>query len=68
MKIGDKVKHVNTGEHIYTIIRLSENIATLKRPKELFKKLNPKSKSSPIIDVSICKIENLIMYNGGTEV
>lgn len=58
MNIGDKVKHINTGEHIYTIIR----------PPELCKKLNPNSKSSPLIDVSICKIENLIMCNGGTEV
>jgi hypothetical protein len=61
MKIGDKVKHVNTGEHIYTIIRLSENIATLKRPKELCKKLNPKSKSSHIVDVSICDVKNLLI-------
>ena len=61
MKIGDKVKHVNTGEHIYTIIRFHENIATIKRPKELCKKSNPNSKSSPIIDLSICKIENLIL-------
>ena len=68
MEVGDKVKHVNTGEHIYTIIRLHENIATIKRPPELCKKLNPNSKSSPLIDVSICKIENLIMCNGGTEV
>ena len=68
MNIGDKVKHINTGEHIYTIIRLNENIATIKRPQELCKKLNPNSKSSPIIDVSICKTENLIMINGGTEV
>ena len=60
MKIGDKVKHINTGEHIYTIIRLHGNIATIKRPKELWVKLNPNSKSSPIIDLSICKIENLI--------
>ena len=68
MKIGDKVKHINTGGHIYTIIRLNENIATIKRPPELCKKLNPNSKSSPLIDVSVCKIENLIMCNGGTEV
>lgn len=60
MKIGDKVKHINTGEHVYTIIRLNKNIATLKRPVELFTKLNPNSKSSPIIDLSICKTENLI--------
>ena len=66
MKINDKVKHINTGEHIYTIIRLHENIATIKRPKELWVQLNPKSKSSPIIDLSICKIENLIKidYDG----
>ena len=68
MKIGDKVKHVNTGEHIYTIIRLNENIVTIKRPPELCKKLNPNSKSSPIIDLYICDVKNLIMYNGGTEV
>jgi len=68
MKIGNKVKHVNTGEHIYSIIRLTKNIATLKRPKELIKKLNPNSKSSPLIDVSICNINNLILVQGGTEV
>jgi len=61
MKIGDKVKHINTGEHIYTIIRLHENIATIKRPPELWVKLNPNSKSSPIIDVSICNIKNLLI-------
>lgn len=61
MKVGDKVKHVNTGEHIYTIIRLHENIATIKRPPELWVKLNPNSKSSLIIDVSICKVENLTL-------
>ena len=61
MNIGDKVKHINTGEHIYTIIRLHENIATIKRPQELWVKLNPNSKSSPIIDLSISKIENLIL-------
>ena len=60
MNLGDKVKHKNTGEHIYTIIRLHGNIATLKRPKELYKRLTLNSKSSHIIDVSICKIENLI--------
>lgn len=60
MNIGDKVKHKNTGEHIYTIIRLHGNIATLKIPKELHKRLTLNTKSSPIIDVSICKIENLI--------
>ena len=68
MKIGDKVKHINTGDHIHEIIRFHGNIVTIKRPPELCKKLNPNSKSSPLIDVSICKIENLIMYNGETEV
>lgn len=61
MKIGDKVKHVNTGEHIYTIIRLHGNIATIKRPPELCKKLNPNNKNSPLIDVSICDIKNLLI-------
>jgi hypothetical protein len=60
MKIGDKVKHINTGDHIHEIIRFHGNIATIKRPPELWVKLNPNSKSSPIIDLSICKIENLI--------
>ena len=61
MKIGDKVKHINTGDHIHEIVRFHGNIATIKRPPELCKKLNPNSKSSPLIDVSICKIENLIL-------
>jgi len=61
MKTGDKVKHVNTGEHIYIIISLHGNIATIKRPPELWVKLNKNSKSSPIIDLSICKIQNLTL-------
>lgn len=60
MKIGDKVKHINTGENVYTIIKLTENIATLKRPISMYKKLCANSKSSPIIDISICDIKNLI--------
>lgn len=68
MKIGDKVKHVNTGDHIHEIVRFHGNIATIKRPPELCKKLNQNSKSSPIIDLYICDVKNLIMYNGGTEV
>ena len=59
MKVGDKVKHINTGDSIYTILKINGNIATIKRPPELYKKLNPNSKGSPIIDVSICKVENL---------
>ena len=63
MKIGDKVKHVNTGEHIYTILKIKDGIATIKRPKELWVQLNTKSKSSPIIDISICNIKNLTVVN-----
>ena len=68
MKIGDKVKHVNTGEHIHEIIRFHGHIATIKRPPELWKKLNKNSKSSPIIDLYICDVKNLILVQGGTEV
>lgn len=60
MEIGDKVKHINNGEHIYTVIRLHENIATIKRPQELCKKIDINNKRSALIDVSVCKIENLI--------
>lgn len=61
MKIGDKVKHVNTGEHIYKILKIKDGIATIKRPKELWVQLNPKSKSSQIIDISICDVKNLLI-------
>jgi hypothetical protein len=66
MKIGDKVKHINTGDHIHEIIRFHGNIATIKRPPELWVKLNPNSKSSLIIDLSICKTENLILCKDKT--
>ena len=60
--IGDKVKHVNMGEHIFTIKKIHENtIATIKRPIELITKLNPNTKScEKVNDIYICKIENLI--------
>ena len=61
LNIGDKVKHINTGNHIYTVKSITGNyVATIERPKELWVVLNPNSKSSPIIKVSVCKIENLI--------
>jgi len=61
LNIGDKVKHVNTGDYIYTVKSITGNyVATIERPKELWVALNPNSKSSPIIKVSVCKIENLI--------
>ena len=61
MKVGDKVKHKNTGNHIYTVKSITGNyVATIKRPKELWALLSPNSKSSPIIIVSVCLIENLI--------
>jgi len=58
--IGSKVKHVNSGDHIYTVEKLHGSTATLLRPKELYSKLYPKIKTSPIITKSICRIENLI--------
>lgn len=61
MEVGDKVKHKNTGEHIYIVKSITGNyVATIEKPKELWVVLNPNSKSSPIIKVSVCKIENLI--------
>ena len=59
MKVGDKVKHINTGESIYTILKLNGNVATLKRPKELITVI--KNPSDMKIDISICKVENLIL-------
>ena len=62
MQVGDKVKHVNMGEHIFTIKKIHENtIATIKRPIDLITKLNPNTKScDKVNDIYICKIENLI--------
>jgi len=61
LNIGDKVKHINTGDYIYTVKSITGNyVATIERPKELWVLLSPNSKSSPIIKVSVCKIENLI--------
>lgn len=60
MKIGDTVKHINTGDCIYTILKIHGNIATLQNPKELQTKLNKNAKNSVIIDVSICDMDNLI--------
>ena len=62
MQVGDKVKHVNMGEYIFTIKKIHENtIATIKRPIELITKLNPNTKScDKVNDIYICKIENLI--------
>ena len=60
-KIGDSVRHKNTANHIYTISSITGNyVATINRPKELWVKLNPNSKSSPIIKESVCLIDNLI--------
>jgi hypothetical protein len=66
MKIGDKVKHINTGNHIYEIINLNDMIATLKRPKELITIIKNPTKMK--IDISICHTKNLILLQGGTEV
>ena len=56
-KIGDKVKHKNTGDHIYTIKSISGGIvATIIRPKELWVEFSPRL----VVKVSVCMIENLI--------
>lgn len=61
MKVGDKVKHVNTCNSVYTILKLRGNIATLKRPKELIKVI--KNPRDIVIDISICNVKNLIPIN-----
>ena len=56
-KIGDKVKHKNTGDHIYTIKSVSGGIvATIIRPKELWVQFGPRV----TVKVNVCMIENLI--------
>lgn len=66
LKIGDKVKHINTDNSIYDVININGRIATLKRPKELIKTI--KNPVSMVIDISICHVKNLVNFNGGTEV
>ena len=57
IEIGDKVKHKNTGDHIYTIKSISNGIvATIIRPKELWVEFSPRL----VVKVSVCMIENLI--------
>jgi hypothetical protein len=56
-EVGDKVKHKNTGDHIYTIKSITNNIvATIERPKELWVEFSPRI----VVKVSVCMIENLI--------
>jgi hypothetical protein len=33
MKVGDKVKHINTGDYIYVIKKISDTIAVLQSQK-----------------------------------
>ena len=51
-----KVKHINTGDHIYIIKKINGNIAVLENPKELWTFISPRL----IIKESICRTENLI--------
>lgn len=56
-KIGDKVKHVNTGESIYTIKNIKGNVAaTLEKPKESWTYINNRL----TIKDAVCRLENLI--------
>lgn len=55
-EVGDKVKHKNTGDHIYTIKSITNNIvATLEKPKELWTVCSPRL----TIKEAVCRIENL---------
>ena len=56
MKVGDKVKHINTGDYIYVIKKISDTIAVLQKPKELYTFISARL----IIKESVCRINNLI--------
>lgn len=62
MKVGDKVKHVNTGEKIHTIIALHGHIATCLKDNTLWRRLNGNSINSPIIREMVCNIKNLEVW------
>jgi hypothetical protein len=66
MQTGNKVKHVNTGDIIYTVKSLHNKTAVITKPKELHRPLYPKIKTSIIVDTCICRIENLIPCNEKT--
>jgi len=57
LNIGDRVKHKNTNNHIYTIKSITGNyVATLIKPKELWTVCSPRL----TIKEAVCRIENLI--------
>jgi len=57
LEIGDKVKHKNTSDHIYTVKSITNNcIVTLIKPKELWIVCSPRL----TIKEAVCRIENLI--------
>lgn len=56
MKVFDKVKHINTGDYIYTIKKINDTVAVLEKPKELWTFISPRL----TIKESVCRIENLI--------
>jgi len=57
MKVGDKVKHKNTGNHIYIVKKINNDIvATVEKPKELWIICSPRL----TIKDAVCRIENLI--------
>lgn len=53
--IGDKVKHKNNLEYVYTIKKQIGNILILNRPFELWE-----YDDCTIINISICNINNVI--------
>jgi len=63
MKIGDKVKHINTGDKIHTIKSINKTVCTCILDETMWHPLTTDSKSSVIVDVMICKLENLILSN-----
>jgi bifunctional DNA-binding transcriptional regulator/antitoxin component of YhaV-PrlF toxin-antitoxin module len=57
LNVGDKVKHINTGDHIYIVKKVNNDVvATLEKPKELWTFINLRL----TIKDAVCRIENLI--------
>lgn len=59
MKIGDKVKHANTGDKIHTVKNINGNVCICILDESMWFKLTSNSKSGLIINTMVTNIENL---------